>query len=145
MNKDRITEVAAALIRDENRFMICQRPAHKTRGLLWEFVGGKLEPGETGKDALRRECMEELGVVVEVGDVFMDVIHEYPDMKVHLTLFNSAIAEGEPKLLEHDDIKWITPEEIPSYEFCPADDGILDLIRIRAKEEKDSTLPHDII
>lgn len=125
MNKDRITEVAAALIRDENRFMICQRPAHKTRGLLWEFVGGKLEPGETGEDALKRECMEELGVIVEVGDVFMDVIHEYPDMKVHLTLFNAGITEGTPQKLEHNDIRWITPEEIPEYEFCPADVDIL--------------------
>lgn len=125
MNQDKITEVAAALIWDGDRFMICQRPAHKTRGLLWEFAGGKLEPGETGEEALVRECMEELGVTIQVKDVFMDVIHEYPDMKVHLTLFNAGIKEGTPKKLEHNDIRWITTTEIPEYSFCPADVDIL--------------------
>ena len=72
-----------------------------------------------------RECKEELNVLLYVGDVFMDVIHEYPDITVHLTLFNATIAEGEPQKLEHNDIKWITPSEIPNYEFCPADEEIL--------------------
>ena len=120
-----ITEVVAALICDKDKFMICQRPAHKTRGLLWEFVGGKVESGETKKQALIRECQEELAVTLSVGDVFMDVIHEYPDLTVHLTLFNATIADGEPQKLEHNDIKWITPNEIPNYEFCPADEEIL--------------------
>ena len=118
-------EVVAALIWNENRFMICQRPAHKTRGLLWEFVGGKVEPGETKKQALIRECREELNVLLSVGEVFMEVIHEYPDLKVYLTLFNATIAEGEPQKLEHNDIQWITPSEIPNYEFCQADEEIL--------------------
>ena len=122
-----ITEVVAALIWEvnTNKFMICQRPAHKARGLLWEFVGGKVEPGETKEQALIRECQEELAVTISVGDVFMDVIHEYPDLTVHLTLFNATIAAGEPQKLEHNDIKWITPSEIPNYEFCPADEEIL--------------------
>ena len=120
-----ITEVVAALIWDKDKFMICQRPAHKARGLLWEFVGGKVEPGETKEQALIRECWEELAVTLSVGDVFMDVIHEYPDLTVHLTLFNATITEGIPQKLEHNDIKWITPVEIPNYEFCPADEEIL--------------------
>ena len=120
-----ITEVVAALIWQEDRFMICQRPAHKARGLLWEFVGGKVEPGETKAQALVRECKEELAVALSVGEVFMDVVHEYPDLTVHLTLFNSTIAEGIPQKLEHNDIRWITPSEIPEYEFCPADEEIL--------------------
>ena len=120
-----MTEVVAALVWEGDRFMICQRPPHKARGLLWEFVGGKIEAGESKKEALIRECREELDVTVYVGDVFMDVIHEYPDLRVHLTLFNARISEGEPKMLEHNDIKWITPEEIESYDFCPADDEIL--------------------
>ncbi len=120
-----ITEVVAALIRDGNRFLICQRPPHKARGLLWEFVGGKVEPGETGEQALIRECREELDVAVSVGSVFMEVTHVYPDLTVHLTLFHAAIVSGEPKLLEHCGIRWITPDEIPQYPFCPADEEIL--------------------
>ena len=123
------TEVVAALIRDGERFMICQRPAHKARGLLWEFVGGKVEPGETKQAALVRECREELDVTVEVGEVFMDVLHDYPDLLVHLTLFFARIAEGTPRLLEHADLRWITPAEIPAYDFCPADVEILERIR----------------
>ena len=123
-----ITEVVAALIWDNDKFMICQRPAHKARGLLWEFVGGKVEPGETKEAALIRECQEELAVTLSVGDVFMEVVHEYPDITVRLTLFNAVIAEGEPQKLEHNDIRWITPAEIPQYDFCPADVGILDKI-----------------
>ena len=118
-------EVVAALIWQGDKFMICQRPAHKARGLLWEFVGGKVESGETKEEALIRECREELDVTLSVGDVFMDVTHEYPDITVHLTLFKATIAEGVPVALEHNDVKWITPEEIPSYDFCPADVEIL--------------------
>ncbi|MBQ9070191.1 MAG: (deoxy)nucleoside triphosphate pyrophosphohydrolase [Clostridia bacterium] len=120
-----MTEVVAALIWDDDKFMICQRPAHKARGLLWEFVGGKVEQGETKEQALIRECREELAITLSVGDVFMDVVHEYPDQTVHLTLFSATIAEGEPQNLEHNDIRWITSNEIPNYEFCPADEEIL--------------------
>lgn len=121
-----MTRVSAALIWADNKFMICQRPAHKTRGLLWEFVGGKVEPGETGEEALVRECMEEIAVEVAVDGVFTEVVHEYSDMCVHLTLYNAHILRGEPQMLEHNDIRWITPEEIPEYEFCPADVEILE-------------------
>ena len=126
-----MTEVVAALIWDGERFLACQRPAHKARGLLWEFVGGKVEPGETPEAALVRECREELAVTLSVQDVFMDVVHEYPDLTVHLTLFNAVIAEGEPQMLEHNDIRWITPAEIPLYDFCPADEEILREIQRR--------------
>ena len=119
------TEVVAALIWQGDKFMICQRPAHKARGLLWEFVGGKVEPGETKEQALIRECREELAITLSVGDVFMDVTHEYPDLTVHLTLFNATIADGEPQKLEHNDIQWIKTSEISNYEFCPADEEIL--------------------
>ena len=120
-----MTEVVAALIWDENRFLACQRPGHKARGLLWEFVGGKVEPGETREQALIRECQEELAVTVAVQDVFMEVDHVYPDLTVHLTLFNASIAEGVPQKIEHNDLRWITVEEIDQYEFCPADEEIL--------------------
>ena len=126
-----MVEVVAALIWDKNKFMICQRPAHKARALLWEFVGGKVEPGETKEQALIRECQEELAIALSVSDVFMDVVHEYPDITVHLTLFNATIAEGTPQKLEHNAIRWISPNEIPDYEFCPADEEILEAIKYR--------------
>ena len=116
--------------------MICQRPANKARALLWEFVGGKVESGETKEQALIRECREELAVALSVGDMFMDVVHEYPDLTVHLTLFNATIAEGEPQKLEHNDIRWIMPCEIPNYEFCLADEEILDKIKDLCKEKR---------
>ena len=122
-----MTKVVAALIWDRNneRFMICQRPEHKARGLLWEFVGGKVEEGESDKQALIRECREELGITLTVQDMYAETVHEYPDITVHLKLYNAFIAYGTPILFEHKAFRWITPEEIPQYEFCPADTEIL--------------------
>ncbi len=125
-------EVAAALIWEGGKFMICRRPVHKARGLRWEFAGGKVEPGETKEQALIRECREELAVTVSVGEVFMEVTHTYPDITVRLTVFHAAVTAGTPRKLEHNDIRWITPEEIPQYDFCPADEAILR----RIQEEK---------
>ena len=127
MNK--ITEVAAALIWRGDRFLICQRPEGKAREFLWEFVGGKLEKGETAEEALIRECREELDITVLPKELFMEVVHEYPDITVRLTVISSEIAFGEPKLLEHAAIRWITPEEIDRFEFCPADKDILKKIK----------------
>ena len=120
-----MTEVVAALIWQGGRFLICQRPAHKARGLLWEFVGGKVESGETKEAALARECREELDVTVRVGELFLELTHVYPDLTVHLSLYRAAIAEGTPQRLEHNDLRWITVDEIPQYAFCPADEEIL--------------------
>ena len=124
-----MTDVVAALIWEGNRFLACQRPAHKARGLLWEFVGGKVEPGEKPDAALIRECREELDVTVRVGEVFMSLVHEYPDLTVRLTLFNAEITDGTPKMLEHNDIRWITTGEIDDYNFCPADVEILSALK----------------
>lgn len=126
---EHMTEVVAALIWQGERFMICQRPAHKARGMLWEFVGGKVEPGESKEQALVRECREELAVEVAVGDIFLEVTHTYPDITVHLTLFHASIVQGVPQKLEHNDIRYITVDEIPKYEFCPADEVILQKLR----------------
>ena len=123
-----MTEVVAALIWNKDKFLICQRPENKERGLLWEFVGGKVENGETKENALVRECKEELNITVSVSDVFTEVIHDYPDMTVKLTVFNAAIVKGVPQKTEHNDIKWITPAEIKNYPFCPADKEILEKI-----------------
>jgi len=125
LKQETVTQVVAALIWENGRFMICQRPAHKTRGLLWEFVGGKVEMGETMTQALIRECQEELAVTIKPEDIFMQVVHAYPDMTVELTLFHACIAQGIPQKLEHNDIRWIFPSQIPDYDFCPADVEIL--------------------
>lgn len=136
MERD-VTEVVAALIWRGEKFLICQRPEKKARGLLWEFVGGKVEKGESREDALRRECREELALKVEPTEVYAEVLHEYPDITVRLTLFCTT-AEGEPTLLEHRDLRWITPAEIPLYDFCPADREILLRMRYEYAKKNDS-------
>lgn len=134
-------DVVAALIWDNGKFMICQRPAHKARGLLWEFVGGKIEPNESGEQALIRECREELNIEVSVGEVFIEVTHKYPDITVHLIVYNATIKEGAPQLLEHAALKWITPDEIKFFNFCPADDKILKkIIKERSNGKTKKTL-----
>ena len=134
---DKPVDVVAALIWEKDKFMICQRPAHKARGMLWEFVGGKVEPGENFQQALQRECMEELAIRVDVHDQFMQVIHEYPDILIRLTLFHCTIPSGIPQALEHNDIQWIHPSQIDDYSFCPADKDILTKI----KENYGSRIP----
>ena len=126
-------EVVAALLWQQGKFMICKRPEGKARAGLWEFVGGKAEEGETLQEALIRECQEEIGVTVAVGEPYMDVVYDYPDIPVHLTLFNAEIVQGTPTPMEHNAIAWITPDEIPNYPFCPADLPITDKL---SKESK---------
>lgn len=127
--KKPVVEVVAALIWDKDKFLICQRPANKARGLLWEFVGGKVDKGETKEQALIRECVEELAITVEPQEIFMEVTHEYPDITIHLSLFNCVILRGSPQPLEHNDIRWITSVEISNFDFCPADEEILKKLR----------------
>ena len=129
---EKAVEVVAALIWNGDKFLICQRPANKARALLWEFVGGKVEEGESKEEALKRECREELNIGIEVGESFADVTHVYSDITVHLTLFNAGIIEGKPQKLEHNAIEWITASQIPEYGFCPADKVFLDkLMKIK--------------
>ena len=129
LSRKKPIDVVAALIWEKDKFLICQRPAHKARGLLWEFVGGKAEEGETMEQALYRECMEELGVKVQIGSPFMQVVHEYPDILIRLSLFHCTIPEGFPQALEHNDLQWIHPSQTDGYEFCPADTDILKEIK----------------
>ena len=131
-----MVQVVTALIWRDDKFMICQRPAHKGNGLLWEFVGGKVESGETLQEALIRECREELNIKVAVGDIFAEADHVYPDISVHITFFNAEIVEGIPQKLEHNDIRWIKPEDIDGYDFCKADGDMLEKIKKGGKERK---------
>ena len=134
MSKTERREVVAALILDNGRFMVCRRPEGKPRAGMWEFVGGKAEQGETLQEALVRECQEEIGVTVKVGEPYMDVTYDYPDIPVHLTLFHAEIAEGTPTPMEHNTIGWISPADIPNYTFCPADIPIIE--RLKSDFEK---------
>ncbi len=120
-----IVDVVAALVWQGDKFLICQRPAHKARALLWEFPGGKVEPGESHQQALIRECQEELGVVLSVGDKYFTAVHRYPDIHIRLCLYHCVIASGEVALLEHAAFDWIAPADIDRYDFCPADVDIL--------------------
>lgn len=129
LSKPKPVDVVAALIWEKDKFLICQRPVNKARGLLWEFVGGKVEPGETKTQALVRECAEELAIHVDVGQQFMQVVHPYPDILIRLTLYHCTIAQGFPQALEHNALAWIHPSQIDSYDFCPADTDILKEIK----------------
>ena len=129
-----MVHVVGALIWQGERFLICQRPPHKKRGLLWEFVGGKVEPGETRQEALIRECREELDVTLRVGELFLEVDHQYPDIHILLSIYHAEIAEGMPVLKEHVDLKWIPVSEIDRYSFCPADGPVLDALNDLANQ-----------
>ena len=130
-----MVDVVAALIRDGERFLICKRPAHKARALMWEFPGGKVEAGERPRDALIRECMEELDVTLDVGELYMQVTHEYPDIQIRLSLYEAVIASGQLRGKEHEALCWILPREIPDYEFCPADVDIIHRIRREGRNQ----------
>ena len=124
-----MVNVVGALIWQGDRFMICRRPAHKKRGLLWEFVGGKVEAGETMEEALVRECKEELDITLKVGEEFIRVDHNYPDIHILLTIFHGEIVEGTPALKEHEDLRWIPVSDIDNYDFCPADGPVLEAMK----------------
>lgn len=122
-------KVVAALIWKDDKFLICQRPANKQLGLMWEFVGGKVEEGESNVDALIRECKEELGIKIAVDGIYMEIEYSYPNFDVDLFLYDARIEEGTPKLLEHNDMRWISIDEIDEYDFCPADYKFLDNLK----------------
>ncbi len=124
-----MTEVVAAVIWQDDKFLICQRPPSKGRCPLgWEFPGGKVEPGETKQAALVREIQEELNTTITVGEEVADVVYEYPHITVHITFFNCTIFSGMPQTIEHNDIRWITKEEIGKFQFCPADEKAISKI-----------------
>ncbi len=128
MNK-RVNVVGALIFNNNNEFLIFKRPSNKMRGNLWEFIGGKVEPSETKVEALKRECTEEIGTSVEVLSEFIKVNHDYPDIKICLTIFEAQLKDKSFELLEHQDYKWIKLEDIDLYEFCPADYEVLEKIK----------------
>jgi ADP-ribose pyrophosphatase len=122
-------DVVAAVIRREDTFLICQRPLTKKRGGMWEFPGGKVEAGETPAEALIRECREELDITVVPGRVLCENLFEYPDITIRLIAIQAELPDGEPRLLEHSDARWITANEAEGFVFCPADEPIVAALR----------------
>ena len=117
-----IIEVVGAIIKDGDRYLVGQRPAHKSQGGLWEFMGGKIEPGETPEQALKRECLEELALEIENERIIDSVVHEYPEKTIRLTLIECNPKNGSvPQALEHQQIKWVTRAEMDELDFASAD------------------------
>ena len=113
MNDKRIVEVVGAIIKDGDRYLVGQRAENKAQGGLWEFMGGKIEPGETPEQALARECREELALEIENEHIIDSVVHEYPEKTIRLTLISCSPKFGSiPKALEHQQIRWVTVEEM---------------------------------
>lgn len=127
-------EVVAALVRREERFLICRRPMHKARGGQWEFAGGKVEAGETKRQAVERELREELGVELRAGGVVAEVVYSYPDLTVHLSLLEARIVSGAPRRLEHSEFAWVTLDEMELYDLCPADRALVRKLRQNSSE-----------
>ena len=121
--------VTAALVFRDGRLLITQRRPGDHLGGLWEFPGGKLEPGETPEDGLRRELREELGIDVAVGERFADIEHEYPGRRVRLEFFRCTITRGEPAPLGCAALAWVTRAELDRYEFPAADATLLARLR----------------
>lgn len=127
-------EVVAALVRREERFLICRRPMHKARGGQWEFAGGKVEAGETKRQAVERELREELGVELRAGGVVAEVVYSYPDLTVHLSLLEARIVSGAPRRLEHSEFAWVTLDEMGLYDLCPADRALVRKLQQNSSE-----------
>lgn len=116
-----MTEVTAAVIKKDGKILICRRPANKSCALLWEFPGGKQEPGETLEQALARECLEELNINISVKEKLHETVYEYPGRKLRLHFFAAEIDSGTIMRKEHSEIKWVLPQEMKQHEFCPSD------------------------
>ena len=112
---------ACALIDADGRVLLAQRPQGKAMAGMWEFPGGKVEPGESLEVALKREILEELGIKIRVDDEFFNVDHDYPAKSVRLHFFNCTILEGEAQPLDVADLRWVTPTDLCHFEFPPAD------------------------
>lgn len=120
-----VTEVAAGLIKRNNRYLIARRKAGVHLAGFWEFPGGKREAGESLADCLRRELWEELSIQIDSPILYQIVRHEYSDKVVELHFFHCAIEQGEPVSLGCEEIRWVFPEELTQFTFPPADYAVI--------------------
>ncbi len=125
-------KVAAGLVFRSGRLLITQRPAGGHLAGLWEFPGGKREPGESMPQCLRRELAEELGITVAVGDCVEALTHTYPGKTVRLEFFRCQIIAGEPTGLDGQSLAWVTVGQLGGYTFPEADARLLDRLRAEA-------------
>ena len=118
-------EVTAAIIKNKDKILICQRPKGKKMADMWEFPGGKTEVGETSEQCIIRECNEELDITISIDNIFADITKE----DLHITFFICRIVEGTIKLKEHQDSRRVTKEELSDYTFCPADTKVIEMLQ----------------
>lgn len=124
VDMDQPTKVSAAIIKDGDKILLCQRPKGKRHELLWEFPGGKIEPNETEEDCIIREIQEELDVTL--GNLKRLTTIQADD--VSITYFEATIISGELKMIEHNDIKWVNKKEIINFSLCPNDKVMIEKI-----------------
>lgn len=126
----KILVVTAAVIEEQGKFLIAQRKKNAHLSLMWEFPGGKVEAGESPETCLAREIQEELGVVIEVGDIFKVISHNYGDKQVILLCYKCKLIQGEICPVECEDFAWVTPPEMSEYDFAPADLPVVEALQI---------------
>ncbi len=119
-------EVSAGLVFHDGRLLITQRKPDAHLGGLWEFPGGKREPGETFESCLVRELLEELGITVDVVELIEEIPHDYPDKRVLLRFYRCRLVSGEPKPIGCHALAWVTRDSLRNYSFPAADSSLLD-------------------
>ena len=121
-------KVVAAVIRRGQKILICRRPEGKNLAGYWEFAGGKVEEGESKRQALVRECREELGITLSVGAEIFHTLRDYPQYSMDISFFDCTICEGQPVAKEHSRIEWVGADELKDYKFCPADGDLIEIL-----------------
>lgn len=123
-------DVVGAVIYDntKKKYLVTMRDKNRNQGGLWEFPGGKIEKDESNEEALKREISEELKVSINVYELLEDYTYEYPEAAVRLITYLCTIVDGKPQLTEHENMKWVTVEEMKELKFAPADIPTVELL-----------------
>jgi 8-oxo-dGTP diphosphatase len=123
-----LIEVVAAVVLRNGSVLLCQRQDGPHLPLLWEFPGGKVDPGETPREALARELREELDVGATIGALIAEVEHHYPEKSVRIRFFHATIS-GEPRAVIHRELRWIERAALSDYEVPPANRTVVEMVR----------------